>query len=74
MARALGIAPKDVNVLSMAAEVYAVTDDEQKALEYLKEAIQDGYPRFEMERNPELDRLRENPKYREIMGEGKTPE
>jgi serine/threonine protein kinase/tetratricopeptide (TPR) repeat protein len=69
MARALGIAPKDVNVLSEAAEVYAVTGDEQKALEYLEEAIQGGYPRFEMERNPELDRLRENPKYREIMGE-----
>jgi len=67
--QALALAPKDVNVLSEAVEVYAVTGDKQKALDCLKSAVQGGYPRFELERNPELDSLRSDPRYREIMAE-----
>jgi tetratricopeptide (TPR) repeat protein len=48
--QALALAPKDVNVLSMAAEVYAVAGDQQKALDCLKGAAQAGYPRFEIVR------------------------
>ena len=70
--QALALAPKDVNVLSMAAEVYAVTGDQQKALDCLKGAVQGGYPRFELEHNPELDGLRNDPRYREIMAEAKN--
>ena len=47
--QALNLAPKDVNVQSMAAEVYAVTGDRQKALDCLKGAVQGGYPLFELE-------------------------
>src|SRR5215831_8137948 len=65
--QALALAPKDVNVQSMAAEVYAVTGDQQKALDCLKSAVQGDYPRFELEHNPELDGLRNDPRYREIM-------
>ena len=71
IARALVVAPKDVDVLSMAAEVYAVTGDEQNALECLKSAVQSGYPRFELEANPEFNGLRNDPRYRETMGKGK---
>lgn len=67
MARALGIAPKDVNVLTEAAEVYAVTGHQEKALDCLKNAVQSGYPRFELEANPEFDALRSDPRYHEIM-------
>jgi len=67
ISQALALAPKDVNVQSMAAEVYAVTGDQQKALDCLKSAVQGGYPRFELEHNPELDGLRNDPRYREIM-------
>jgi tetratricopeptide (TPR) repeat protein/TolB-like protein/predicted Ser/Thr protein kinase len=67
ISQALALAPKDVNVQSMAAEVYAVVGDQQKALDYLKAAVQGGYPRFELERNPELNALHDNPRYREIM-------
>jgi len=56
----------------MAAEVYAVTGDQQKALDCLRSAIQGGYPRFELERNPELDGLRKNPSYLEIMAQPQT--
>jgi tetratricopeptide (TPR) repeat protein len=70
--QALALAPKDVNVQAMAAEVYAVTGDQQKALDCLKSAVQGGYPRFEIEANPELDGLRNDPRYREIMAEAKT--
>jgi tetratricopeptide (TPR) repeat protein len=71
--QAVGLAPKDVTVPSMAAEVYAVTGDQQKALECLKSAVQGGYPRFEIERNPELDGLRNDPRYREIMAAAPKP-
>ena len=69
--RALTIAPKDVVLLGQAAEVYAVMGDAQNALDCLKSAVQAGYPRFEIEANPEFTKLRENSKYREILREGK---
>ena len=59
-------------MLSSAVEVYAVTSEQQKALDCLKGAVQGGYPRFEIEANPEFTGLREDPRYREIMYEGKT--
>jgi len=68
---AMVIAPKDLDVLTMAAEVYAVTGDQQESLECLKSAVQSGYPRFELEANPEFDGLRNDPRYREITGKGK---
>ena len=69
--QALALAPKDVNVMSMAAEVYAVVGDQQKALDCLKAAVQGDYPRFEIEANPEFNGLRNDPRYREIMSKGK---
>jgi tetratricopeptide (TPR) repeat protein/TolB-like protein len=69
--RALEIAPKDVDLLNQAAEVYAVTGEEQKALDCLKSAVESGYPRFEIEANPEFAGLRNDPRYREIMAEAK---
>ena len=71
--QALAIAPKDMEVQSMAAELYAVTGDQQKALDCLKNAVQSGYPRFEIEANPELGSLRKDPRYREIMAEKPAP-
>jgi tetratricopeptide (TPR) repeat protein len=67
--QALALAPKDVNVQSVAVEVYAVTGDKQKALDCLKGAVQSGFPRFQIEANPELDGLRNDQRYREIMPE-----
>ena len=71
--QALALAPKDVNVQSMAAEVYAVKGDQQRALDCLKSAVQSGYPRFEVEANPEFDGLRNDPRYREIMAAAPKP-
>jgi tetratricopeptide (TPR) repeat protein/TolB-like protein/predicted Ser/Thr protein kinase len=65
--KALAIAPKDIELLSQAVEVYALAGDRQKALDCLKNAVQEGYPRFEIEANPELGSLRNDPQYREIM-------
>jgi serine/threonine protein kinase/tetratricopeptide (TPR) repeat protein len=73
IAQALALAPKDINVLGMAVEVYAVVGDQQKALQCLEGAVQGGYPKFELERNPELAGLRDSPKYREVMGKEKAP-
>ena len=71
--RALAIAPKDVDLLSKAVEVHAVTGDQQKAFDCLNSAVQSGYPRFEIEANPELTRLRNDPRYGQIMAKAKTP-
>jgi tetratricopeptide (TPR) repeat protein len=65
--QALAIAPKDIDVLSQAVEVYTLAGEQQKALDCLKNAVQGGYPRFEIEANPELAGLRSDPQYREIM-------
>jgi serine/threonine-protein kinase len=65
--QALAIAPKDVNVLSEAVEVYTLAAEQQKALDCLKYAVQAGYSRIELEANPELAGLRSNPRYREMM-------
>jgi len=70
--RALAIAPKDVDVLGEAVEAFAVTGEEQKALDCLKSAVQGGYPLFEIEANPELAGLRNSPAYREIMARPST--
>lgn len=70
--QALALAPKDMDVQSMAAEVYAVTGDQQKALDCLESALRGGYPHFEIEANPEFEGLRNNSRYREIMAESKT--
>jgi len=71
VAKALAIAPKDVDVLGQATEVYTVADDEPNALDCLEKAIRSGYPRFEIEANPEFAKLRDNPRYREITNKGK---
>jgi eukaryotic-like serine/threonine-protein kinase len=71
--QALAIAPKDMDLLSQAVEVYTLAGEQQKALDCLKNAVQGGYPRFELEANPELAGLRNDPRYREIMAEAKTP-
>jgi len=69
----LAIAPKDVDVLSLAVEVYTLAGEQQKALDCLTSAVQSGYPRSEIEANPELAGLRNNPRYREIMAEAQKP-
>lgn len=71
--RALAIAPKNVDALSKAVEVYALAGEEDKALDCLKGAVNGGYPRFEIEANPELARLRRHPRYRAIMAQVQTP-
>ncbi len=73
IAQALAIAPKDVDILSNAVEVYTLVGEQQKALDCLKNAVQAGYPHFELEANPELAGLRNDPRYGEIMAEAKTP-
>jgi len=65
--QALAITPGDVDLLSQAVEVYTVAGEQQKALDCLKGAVQGGYPRFELEANPELAGLRNDPRYRDIM-------
>jgi tetratricopeptide (TPR) repeat protein len=71
--QALAIAPKDVDVLSEAVEVYTQAGEQQKAFDCLKNAVQAGYPHFELEANPELAGLRNDPRYREIMAQAETP-
>jgi serine/threonine protein kinase/Tfp pilus assembly protein PilF len=65
--QALAIAPRDVDLLSRAVEVYTLAGEQQKALDCLKGVVEGGYPRFELEANPELAGLRNDARYRDIM-------
>jgi tetratricopeptide (TPR) repeat protein len=69
--QAVAIAPKDLNLLLKAAEVYNLADNHQEALEWLKRVVQAGYPRFEIEANPEFANLRDHPEFRKMTAGSK---
>jgi len=67
LSQALAIAPSEVNVLFSAAEVSSVIGDREKALDYLERTIQVGYPHFEIQANPEFAKLRDDPRFRNLL-------
>jgi eukaryotic-like serine/threonine-protein kinase len=74
MNRALQAASGDHSVVFAAAIVYAITGETEQSLSYLAEALRGGYSRNEIAGEPELQKLRDLPQYRELMKEsGKEP-
>ena len=71
--RALEIAPAHVASLARAITVYELAGDREKALRYLASALESGYGRIEIERDPELDDLRREPRARAILKEAEPP-
>jgi serine/threonine-protein kinase len=64
---ALALAPDDVNVMYQAGSVYEVLGDRSKALEWIGQAFAHGFSRDEAERNPYLEGLRADPRFRKLL-------
>jgi eukaryotic-like serine/threonine-protein kinase len=63
--RALAIAPDDVELQQVAAGVYEQLGDRESALRSIRLAIEGGYPREQVERDPDLSGLRADPRFPE---------
>jgi tetratricopeptide (TPR) repeat protein len=69
MKRAFNLGARDSNVVYTAALVHAIAGSNEAALNFLAEAIRGGYSRKEIAAEPELRKLRDLPRYRELMAE-----
>ena len=67
MRQALALDPKDPSVLSDAATVAALAGRTAEALEWLRKAVEGGYCRAIIARQPEFDHLRANPVFRQLV-------
>ena len=65
--RALRSEPQNIEVLTSAILVYELTNDRDKALDYLKQAWQQVPSLAELEHHPDLEKLRFDPRYPEIF-------
>jgi len=68
MARALGIAPADADVLFRAAIVYNHFGDKEKTLDFLTKSVAAGYSRTLIRDTPDFDRLKNDRRYRALHG------
>lgn len=67
-AKAIELNPTDILMLYNVACFYSVMDEKQMAIETLKKAITTGYKAYDwMERDVDLDNIRNEPEYIELM-------
>jgi tetratricopeptide (TPR) repeat protein len=66
-ARAHELAPADGDVLAVAAAIHELAGDRKSALRAIRAALQAGYHRWEIERDPAFEKLRADPGYAEAM-------
>jgi len=71
-ARAVALAPDDADVLAVVASVDETFGDRAAALQKISRAVANGYPRWEVERDPALRALREDPRFADVLT-GVTP-
>jgi Flp pilus assembly protein TadD len=62
--QAVRLDPQDVNLLFRIGEVFEQIGDRERALEWIRKAMDRGYPRDLAERSPGLTGLRADPRYR----------
>ena len=68
--RALAVAPDDVWVIYTTGYTYEQLGDREKALEWIGKALEAGYPRKEIERDPWLQDLRSDERFKELLERG----
>lgn len=69
---ALALAPHDPDVLNCAAEVYENFGDRPRALAHIKEALANGLPMDDLERNPGLRKLRLDSRFGAAVAQNKA--
>jgi eukaryotic-like serine/threonine-protein kinase len=65
--RALALAPENVSCLARAVTVYHLVGDRERAIQNLRAALESGYSRVELCRDPELEELRRSPDAQRIL-------
>jgi tetratricopeptide (TPR) repeat protein len=68
--KSLQLAPDDKDVLQNSIIVYEMTGSRERALHAVEIAVKRGYPIEEVQRQPGLEKLREDPKYQRLISEG----
>ena len=66
IAQALALGPKDGAILGRVAVVAEQLGEREKALKYLKRAIQNGFVPTDIDYSPEMKSLRQDPRYKQI--------
>jgi eukaryotic-like serine/threonine-protein kinase len=66
--RGLALVPSDVDSIFDTASIYERLGDRALALQWLAKAIQGGYPRDLIDKDPVLAQLRLDPRFRELVG------
>ena len=69
---ALGLAPEDATVLRYGALVHLAAGDAGRALGLLEEAVARGYSLAELRHDPELLRLRDEPRFARLLSAAAT--
>ncbi len=69
LSKALQIAPENIHIIGDAGRTYEQLGNREKALELISQAIQKGYPVSELEKDPHLENLRNDPAYKKITRE-----
>lgn len=70
--RALEIAPKNSEILFTAAIVYELTGQRDKALKAVADAVKAGYSVEEIDKEPELRALHNDPRYKAWLGQNRS--
>ena len=71
ISRALKLEPKNVEVLQLGVKVFELIDRRELALQCLQNFIAcGGNVQSEIDKSPDLEKLREDPGYKKLMGEG----
>ncbi len=65
--RALRLAPRDVNVMARAVNVFHLGGDRAETMKWLEAALRAGYGLAEFERDPDLSTLREDVAYARLV-------
>ena len=73
-AEALALQPKDRNVIVKNAEVYARLKRDDRALQYLRQAIALGYDAASARRNDELSALKNHPGFESTLAAAPAPQ
>jgi eukaryotic-like serine/threonine-protein kinase len=65
--RARERSPSDPELSFRTAEIYEQSGDHAAALEWLSKALQKGYPKEDIQRDPSFEKLRENARYKQLL-------
>ncbi len=67
ISKVVSLNPKDTNVMILISEVFEQLGDREKALNWVKKALNSGYAIEELDHIPELKKLRDDSRYKQIL-------